>query len=201
MESDSLELPSKVGNYIPDMRDWVECGRTFPVSAVTTAAESYRAQGGEHAPSYMTVADEESVTPMLMGQMSGHILSCAGVEIRGDDTSHEDFAFIKELYLLSRNVFSRYVVELLMSGNMMNGNSLGHNVFEIGEIEVASPFSATRIEATRILAVASIQFHRLRVELPILCVRRSHFDGSTWLFVVGSVVEKRIGIADGKRKG
>ncbi len=100
MKPDSVELPLKVRSHISSIPDWVERGHTIPSVAVPTAAESYVPQSGEHAPSSMMVANEVSITPMNVGQMTGHCLRADGM-FQGENTSHEDSSLIPELYLLS----------------------------------------------------------------------------------------------------
>lgn len=177
-----LILLPKVCHHLLNLAGWVQIGLTKPLPAVTTAAESYIVEGGEHAPSLLRIGNAVSPMPMFVGHSPGDVLGELGVAIQTDDASHEDFSIIPELNLLSRIVRSSQVVRLKAAGDGMDGDFKGHDVVEIGEVEVAS-----FCDTTRIGAIAFIRTPRLLAE-PVSGVERRHFGGHLCSFV-----EKRIG--------
>ena len=107
----------------------------------------------------MVVGNEVVTSPVSKGQSTGDLLGVASATIQADDTSHEDFPCIIELYLLSRSV---QIPRLTVAGDVMDGNSIGHNVAEVGKVEVASLFNTTLTSVK-----ASPRVHCLVAEPPV----------------------------------
>ena len=160
MEPDSLKLVPKECNHVPDLFDWEEGPCPIPVPAIRRAVEYDFPDAEAHAPRLMMVGNAESVPPVNGTQVAGDGLDVRGVAFDGDDTSHQGFVHIFELYLLSSNP---QVVRLKVVGDMNDDNFCGHNVFEIGDIELASFFSTVRMST-----VACIRVHRPLAQLPIV---------------------------------